>query len=72
MPEVSQNPLWLQISNSKLHSLFENATPSVFWGGLAGQKNTVTRFGSESVVRGKFDVMFWACLDLQTFKPFQT
>jgi hypothetical protein len=38
MPEVSQNPLWLQISNSKLHSLFENATPSVFWGGLAGQK----------------------------------
>jgi hypothetical protein len=38
MPEVSQNPLWLQISNSKLNSLFENATPSVFWGGLAGQK----------------------------------
>ena len=38
MPEASQTPLWLQIPNSKLHSLFENATPSAIWGGLAGQK----------------------------------
>ena len=40
MPEASQNPLWLQIPNSKLHSLFENATPSAIWGGLAGQKHS--------------------------------
>jgi hypothetical protein len=40
--EASQNPLWLQIPNSKLHSLFENATPSAIWGGLAGQRHSDT------------------------------
>ena len=38
--EASQTPLWLQIPNSKLHSLFENATRSAIWGDLAGQKHS--------------------------------
>ena len=48
MPEVSQNPLWLHIPNSKLHSLSEKATPSAIWGGLAGQKHSDA-------------VWFWIC-----------